>query len=80
MLIVFNDQSTRKVWYNLCCQFKRPQLMRWHMLDDAFKQKVRSSIEEYHKGKTKEEINWLYFLFVERFEPKLPANELHTLK
>ena len=50
------------------------------MLDVAFKKKVRSTIEEYYKGKTKEEIDWLYFFFVERFEPKPPANEQQASK
>ena len=44
------------------------------MMDDTFKKKIRSSIEHYHKGKTKEEINWLYFLFAERFEPEGSTN------
>lgn len=44
------------------------------MMDDTFKKQIRSAIEHYHKGKTKEEIDWLYFLFAERFEPKGPTN------
>ena len=50
------------------------------MPDYAFKQKVRSSIEKYHKGKTKEEIDWLYYLVVERFEAKHSQSEIDTSK